>query len=93
MFDVDGLMIYENPVTTKSHVTDLHHLLVQTCLEFMKKHNLTDIEEVHFSADGLQDGLKYMEWTPGIDSSLDVIGYQNDKDDGYPQRCRIGFSM
>ena len=41
---------YSNPITTSENINELHHLLVQTCLDYMRKHNLTDIDEINFSA-------------------------------------------
>lgn len=68
---------YEGAITTSENINELHHILVQTCLDYMRKHNLTDIDEIHFSADGLS-GSSYEcgEWTPGTDSYLGVIGLQ-----------------
>ena len=93
---------YKNPITTKENINELHHLLVQTCLDYMKKHNLTDIDEIHFSADGLS-GPSYEagEWTPNTDSSIDVIGLEDEcvthmntgKKMYMPVRARIGFQM
>jgi hypothetical protein len=28
--------------------------------------------------DGLEEGFEYGEWTPGIDSSISVVGLQSD---------------
>lgn len=67
---------YSNPITTSENINELHHLLVQTCLDYMRKHNLTDIDEINFSVDGLNGSYEYGEWTPGTDSSIEVIGIQ-----------------
>jgi hypothetical protein len=68
---------YEDAITTSENINELHHILVQTCLDYMRKHNLTDIDEIHFSADGLSgSSYEYGEWTPGTDSYLGVIGLQ-----------------
>ena len=74
---------YKNPITTKENITELHNLLVQTCLDYMREHNLTDIDEINFSADGLS-GLSYEagEWTPNTDSSLEVIGLEEEEWEG-----------
>lgn len=89
---------FKNPITTKENIDELHHILVNTCLEYMRKHNLTDIDEIHFSADGLSSSYEYGEWTPGTDSSIDVIGLNFEKykfgdgtDRDMPYRARIGF--
>lgn len=92
---------YENPITTQENINELHHILVQTCLDYMVKHGLTDIDEIQFSADGLSESYKYKEWTPCTDSSLFVIGIQdeevfdaNKKEmSKWPVRKEIGYSM
>ena len=69
---------YQNPVTTQEDINKLHKLLVQTVIDYIREHNLSDVWEVGFSVDGLDSGFEYGEWTPGIDSSLSVIGLQED---------------
>ena len=72
---------YQNPVTTKEDINKLHKLLVQTVIDYIREHNLTDIWEVDFSVDGLEgDAIEYGEWTPGMDSALSIIGLQEDGD-------------
>ena len=34
---------YENPVTKKENICELQEILVQTCIDYINKHNLTDI--------------------------------------------------
>ena len=83
---------YKDPKTTRSDIKDLHKLLVQTCINFIKERNLTEIYEVHFGVDGLEnDAIDFDEWTPGMDSSLSVIGLQ-EKDNGFRVRKIIGES-
>lgn len=85
---------YDNPKTKQKHINELHHILVQTCLNYMKEHELTDIDEVSFSADGLSSSYEYNEWTPATDSSLTVVGLQEEsKEDKYIVRKIIGESM
>jgi hypothetical protein len=95
---MSNLPEFKNPITTKENIDELHHILVNTCLEYMRKHNLTDIDEIHFSADGLSSSYDDGEWTPGTDSSIDVIGlnfekykFKNGTDRDMPYRARIGF--
>ena len=84
---------YKDPKTTRSDIKDLHKLLVQTCINFIKKRNLTEIDEVKFGVDGLEnDAIEFGEWTPGIDSSLSVIGLQKEDDDDFRVRKIIGES-
>lgn len=84
---------YKDPNTTKSDIKDLHKLLVQTCINFIKERNLTEIDEIKFGVDGLEnDAIEFGEWTPGIDSSLSVIGLQKEDDDDFRVRKIIGES-
>lgn len=77
---------YINPVTTIEHINELHHILVQTCLNYMRKNNLTDIDEIHFSEDWLSSSYEYGEWTPDTDSSLCVVGLQIEEGGKLPVR-------
>jgi hypothetical protein len=70
---------YKNPITTQENINELHHILVQTCLDYMVEHGLTDIDEIDFTADGLSVSYNYKEWTPATDSSLTVIGLETEK--------------
>lgn len=95
---MSDLRDYKNPITTQENIDELHHLLVKTCLNYMREHNLTDIDEIHFSANGLNSSYDYGEWTPGTDSSIDVIGLETEEWVGKsgmkyqtPVRARIGF--
>lgn len=97
---MSDLKDYKNPITTKENIDELHHLLVKTCLNYMREHNLTDIDEIHFSANGLSSSYDYGEWTPETDSSIDVIGLEMEEWVGKsgmkhqtPVRARIGFQM
>lgn len=85
---------YNNPITTQEHINELHRILVQTCLNYIKEHELTDIDEVSFSADGLSLSYEYNEWEPATDSSLVVVGLQEgSKEDKYVIRKIIGESF
>lgn len=85
---------YEDAITTSENINELHHILVQTCLDYMRKHNLTDIDEINFSADGLSCSYEYGEWTPSTDSYLGVIGLQFEEKGkfNFPVRRIIGES-
>ena len=61
-------------VTTEEHIKELQEILVQTCIDYIKKNNLTDVDAVHFSADGLGESVEYGEWTPGTDSYIKLTG-------------------
>ena len=48
---------YENSKVTHEQTVELHKLLVQTVIDFLKKENIDEVWEVQFSADGLEDGV------------------------------------
>jgi hypothetical protein len=73
----NGLDKYENPVTTNDNIKELQEILVQVCINFINSNKLTDIDEVHFNADGLQCSASFGEWTPSTDSYIKVIGEQD----------------
>lgn len=86
---------YQNPKTTQEHINELHHILIQTCLNYMIERGLTDIDEIQFFASGLSSSYEYGEWTPATDSYLGVIGLQIEEDCKFnlPVRRMIGESM
>lgn len=96
----DDLHEYINPVTTTDDIKELQKKLVQTCIDFIKEKNLTDIDAVRFNVDGLEDSIEFGEWTPGMDSYIGVEGLQPISplvryDEPYTFRVRrlIGESM
>ena len=74
----DDLHEYINPVTTTDDIKELQQRLVQTCIDFIKEKNLTDIDAVRFNVDGLEDSIVFCEWTPGMDSYIGVEGLQEE---------------
>lgn len=74
----DDLPKYENPVTTTEDIKELQQRLVQTCIDYVRTRNLTDIDMVRFSVDGLGDAINFQEWTAGMDSYIGVEGLQED---------------
>lgn len=87
------LGIYENPVTNINNIKELQEILVQTIIDYIKEHNLSDIWSVSFSVDGLMhNAIKYGEWVPSIDSSISIEGLKlNDKN--FYERKEIGSYM
>ena len=86
----------ERPMPDKN-VDELHFLLVQTVIDYIKENNLTDIWSVSFSADSLQDSAEYGQWCPATDSYMRVEGIRNEEftdEDGekrnLPYRVIIG---
>ena len=87
----DDLPKYENPITTTDDIKELQQRLVQTCIDFVRTRNLTDIDMVRFSVDGLEDSIDFCEWTPGMDSYIGVEGLQEETrvdKDGKPYKSR-----
>ena len=60
--------------TKEGHIEELQEILVQTCIDYINKHGLTDIWGVYFQADNLSTSAKFGEWTPATDSSISVEG-------------------
>lgn len=52
--------------------SELHNSLVNQIIQFMKEHNV-QAEEVHLSADNLNESVKYGEWCPSTDSCLELF--------------------
>ena len=90
----DDLPKYINPVTTTDDIKELQVRLVQTCVDFIKERNLTDIDMVRFNVDGLtNNAIEFGEWVPAIDSYIGVEGLQEEtyvgkSDDRYTLRGR-----
>ena len=75
----DDLPKYINPVTTTNDIKELQERLVQTCIDFVKEKNLTDIDMVRFNVDGLtRNAIEFGEWVPAMDSYIGVEGLQED---------------
>lgn len=89
----DDLPKYENPITTIGHIKQLQEILVQTVIDYIEKKQLKDIYEVNFSIDGLEDNISYGEWVPAMDSSISVVGLQEEGDKNYRVRKLIGEYM
>ena len=75
----DDLPKYENPVTTINDIKELQEKLVQTCIDFVKEKNLTDIDMVRFNVDGLTgNAIEFGEWVSAMDSYIGIEGLQED---------------
>ena len=75
----DDLPKYINPVTTTNDIKGLQERLVQTCIDFIKENNLTDIDMVRFNVDGLTgNAIEFGERVPAMDSYIGVEGLQED---------------
>lgn len=75
----DDLPKYEIPVTTTDDIKELQQQLVQTCIDFIKEKNLTDIDAVRFNVDGLTgNAIEFGEWVPAMDSYIGIEGLQDE---------------
>lgn len=74
-------------VITQEQLSEMHNLLVQTVIDYLRTNNITNVDEVTFSADGLQTSIEYGAWTPATDSGLRLYGYEDGKNK------LVGFSM
>lgn len=54
-----------------------HKYLVDTIIAFCKVNNLTNIDEVTFRVDHLQDSISKGEWKPWTDSNLEMFTENN----------------
>lgn len=61
-------------ITTIDHIKELQEILVQTCIDYINKNNLTDIYKVIFNADSLEESSRFGEWQPCTDSYIRVEG-------------------
>lgn len=68
-------------ITKIDHIKELQEILVQTCIDYINKNNLTDFYGVHFNADALNESAKYGKWCPCTDSYIRVEGlnFENHK--------------
>ena len=65
---------YKNPITKETHLSELEEILVQVCINYIKENNLTDIDEIAFNADSLQQSARFGKWTPATDAYLRAVG-------------------
>lgn len=89
-YEYKALDDYENPVTTIQDIKDLQQVLIQSAIDFIGDRKLTDIDEISFHFDSVQDSVKEYKWCPTSDSSISVIGLQEEKDSGMMARRLIG---
>lgn len=87
-------------ITKQKHIEELQELLVQTCIDYINKNGLTDIDNVSFNADALNESAKYGSWQACTDSYIRVEGIRNHRlkrkngeIDEIPYRYKIGEYM
>lgn len=59
--------------------SDLHEILMRTCIDYCKKNNLIIVDDIYFIADGLKESIEYGEWTPCTDSSLTLTDIKRNR--------------
>lgn len=70
---------YGEEVMTSKQINELHHLFVQTAINFCREKNINGVEEIHFGVDNLKNSIEFGEWTPCTDSSMSIYGYENNE--------------
>ena len=80
-------------------MNELHHILVQTVIDYINEKKLKNVEAISFSADGLLESADFGYWTPATDSFLTLEGITHEEwtdSDGvkrtFPARVEIGKS-
>lgn len=63
---------------TEEEIKELQDILVQTCIDFINKNNIEDLEEIDFYVDMLQESAKYGCWQPCTDSSISAYGLKGE---------------
>ena len=91
--DMDKVVAYmKNPCRdekmTQDNIKELQEILVQTCIDYINEHHISDLEEVEFNADSLQYSANHKKWMPSTDSMIHCYG-QSVKDD-LVERTDIG---
>lgn len=71
---------FPEKMTQHDNVVELHRILVQTCVDYIEKHNLTDIYAVNFNVSDIQPSVELGEWDSITDSSLSVEGIAFERD-------------
>lgn len=65
-------------LTKIEHIKELQEILVQTCIDYINKNNLTDIYQVSFNADSLAESAKYGKWESCTDSYINIQGLSHE---------------
>ena len=67
-------------ITKIEDIKDFQHYLAQKTIDYVKEHNLTDIDAVYFRFDGMQHSVQWGEWVPASDSYIKVEGIRYNRD-------------
>lgn len=71
--------IPEPKITERKHTKELQEKLVQLCIDYIKENNLSDIDAVYFSFDGIQPSVEFGEWDCCSDSSIKLRGIKKER--------------
>lgn len=95
----DDIPVDESQKVDDETMNELHHILVQTMIDYINEKGLKNVEAVSFSADGLIESSSRGYWTPATDSFLTLEGLSHEEwtdDNGVrrtiPSRVEIGKS-
>lgn len=75
----EELEVDEEHKMSDEDLEQLHVLLVQTAIDFIKEKKLENVWGVSFSADSLQSSAEYGEWCPETDSHIRVEGIKEEE--------------
>ena len=67
--------------TLKKEWQNLHEELVQKIINWVKEHNIADVDFVAFRVDCLSASVDFGKWHPDTDSCLELYKYNEDPDD------------
>ena len=53
--------------------------ILEASIEFLKENGYDNVDAIHFSADGLKEGMKYGAHCPEIDNSISIYDDKRNK--------------
>ena len=73
---IEEFLGYNEPenITTRDDIRELQDVLMQTCIDYIKEHNLTDVASVLFSVDDIQPSVEEGKWIGFTDSYCSCKG-------------------
>lgn len=83
-------------VTKHENTKELQEILVQTCIDYINKHNLTDIDSVRLYVDGLIESAKEGKWLSSSDSYFGLFGIGHiclERKDGVVDKVPITYPI
>lgn len=71
--------VSRDEITPKEKAKILQERLMQCCIDYINETSDTDIHEVNFYADSLQESAKNGTWQPCTDSHITLYTYEKDE--------------